>query len=112
MYSYLVLNLGNKHTIRNPMLNVLARLTPPALPWASMYWIFAVFTLAMVALLACSRFPRVELTADEQAGSLQTYGTLFRKPMVWAFFLCVFAYVGSEQGTANWNSEFWSKYHG
>ena len=112
MYSYLVLNLGNKHTIRNPMLNVLARLTPPALPWASMYWIFAVFTLAMVALLACSRFPRVELTADEQAGSLQTYGTLFRKPMVWAFFLCVFAYVGSEQGTANWISEFLSKYHG
>jgi fucose permease len=112
MYSYLVLNLGSGRTNRNPLLNILAKLTPPALPWAAMYWIFAVFTLAMVVLLFFSRFPRVELTSEEQAGSLQTYGALFRKPMVWAFFVCVFAYVGSEQGTANWISEFLSKYHG
>jgi fucose permease len=32
--------------------------------------------------------------------------------MVWAFFLCVFAYVGSEQGTADWISKFLSQYHG
>ena len=112
MYSYLVLNLGNEHAARNWLLDVLARLTPPALPWASMYWIFAVFTLAMVAVLLFSRFPRVELTADERAGSLEMYGSLFRKPMVWAFFLCVFAYVGSEQGTADWISKFLSQYHG
>lgn len=112
MYSYLVLNLGGENARRNRLLDLLAKITPPSLPWASMYWIFAVFTLAMVALLVCSRFPRVELTSDEQAGSLETYGGLFRKPMVWAFFFCVFAYVGSEQGTANWISEFLSKYHG
>ena len=112
MYSYLVLNLGSEHASRNRLLEVLARLTPPALPWASMYWIFAVFTLAMVVVLLFSRFPRVELTIDEQAGSLEMYGSLFRKPMVWAFFLCVFAYVGSEQGTADWISKFLSQYHG
>jgi MFS transporter, FHS family, L-fucose permease len=112
MYSYLVLNLGNEHATRNWLLAVLARLTPPALPWASMYWIFAVFTLAMVAVLLFSRFPRVELTGDERAGSLEMYGSLFRKPIVWAFFLCVFAYVGSEQGTADWISKFLSQYHG
>ncbi len=112
MYSYLVLNLGSEHAARNRLLGVLAKLTPPTLPWASMYWIFAVFTLAMVALLSVSRFPHVELTIDEQAGSLETYGSLFRKPMVWAFFLCVFAYVGSEQGTADWISKFLSQYHG
>jgi FHS family L-fucose permease-like MFS transporter len=112
MYSYLVLNLDNQHGSKNWALDVLARLTPPGLPWASMYWIFALFTLAMVAVLFFSRFPRVELTADEQAGSLKMYGSLFRKPMVWAFFLCVFAYVGSEQGTADWISKFLSQYHG
>jgi MFS transporter, FHS family, L-fucose permease len=112
MYSYLVLNLDNQHASRNWLLDVLARLTPPGLPWASMYWIFALFTLAMVAVLFFSRFPRVELTADEQAGSLKMYRSLFRKPMVWAFFLCVFAYVGSEQGTADWISKFLSQYHG
>jgi fucose permease len=112
MYSYLVLNLGNDRAARNWLIDGLAKLTPPALPWASMYWIFAVFTLAMVAVLFFSRFPRVELTVDERAGSLEMYGSLFRKPMVWAFFLCVFAYVGSEQGTADWMSKFLSQYHG
>jgi MFS transporter, FHS family, L-fucose permease len=112
MYSYLVLNLGRAGMKGNLLLRILAKLTPPTLPWASMYWIFAVFTLIMVAVLWASRFPRVELTADEQAGSLKMYGALFRKPMVWAFFLCVFAYVGSEQGTADWISKFLSAYHG
>jgi MFS transporter, FHS family, L-fucose permease len=111
IYSYLVLNLGNEHA-SNQLLEVLARLTPPALPWASMYWIFSVFTLVMVAVLFFSRFPRVERAADERTGSLETYGSLFRKPMVWAFFLCIFAYVGSEQGTADWISKFLSLYHG
>ena len=73
MYSYLVLNLGNEHAGGNWLLKVLARLTPPALPWASVYWIFCIFTLAMIAVLFFSRFPRVEFTVDEQAGSLKTY---------------------------------------
>jgi MFS transporter, FHS family, L-fucose permease len=111
IYSYLVLNLGRAPN-QNLVLRVLGTLTPPALPWASMYWIFAVFTLLMIAVLFFSTFPRVERTADESAGSWKMYGSLFRKPMVWAFFACVFAYVGSEQGTADWISKFLSNYHG
>jgi MFS transporter, FHS family, L-fucose permease len=111
IYSYLVLNLG-RSTHQSPLLDFLARITPHDLPWASMYWIFAVFTLLMVPVLLFSRFPRVERTADESAGSWEMYGSLFRKPMVWAFFGCVFAYVGSEQGTADWISKFLSSYHG
>ncbi len=111
IYSYLVLNLGRTPN-QNLVLRVLGRLTPPALPWASMYWIFAVFTLLMIAVLFFSTFPRVARTADESAGSWKMYGSLFRKPMVWAFFACVFAYVGSEQGTADWISQFLSNYHG
>jgi len=111
IYSYLVLNLG-RSTHPSPHLDFLARITPHDLPWASMYWIFAVFTLLMVPVLLFSRFPRVERTADESAGSWEMYGSLFRKPMVWAFFGCVFAYVGSEQGTADWISKFLSSYHG
>jgi fucose permease len=109
LYSYLVLNLG---TGKNLLLSLLSKLTPPALPWASMYWIFAVFTLLMITVLHVSRFPTVERTADEQAGSLRMYSSLFRRPMVWAFFFCVFAYVGSEQGTADWMSKFLLQYHG
>jgi len=112
LYSYLVLNLSRGKAGDNVLLRVLGRLTPAALPWASMYWIFALFTLLMVAVLSLSRFPRVERTADEAAGSWSMYGSLFRKPLVWAFFFAVFAYVGCEQGTADWMSKFLSTYHG
>ena len=112
LYSYLVVNLSQSTGRSDLLLRTLSKVTPPNLPWASMYWIFAVCTLVMIAVLFLSRFPRVERTADEQAGSWQMYGALFRKPMVWAFFLCVFAYVGSEQGTADWISKFLSVYHG
>src|SRR6201987_3689066 len=40
------------------------------------------------------------------------YTSLLRRPMVGAFFLSVFAYVGCGQGTANWISKFLSVYHG
>ncbi len=65
IYSYLVLNLGRTPN-QNLVLRVLGKLTPPALPWASMYWIFAVFTLVMIAVLFFSTFPRVERTAENR----------------------------------------------
>ena len=40
------------------------------------------------------------------------YKTLLHRPMVWVYFGCVFAYVGSEQGTADWISKFLDQYHG
>ena len=43
IYSYLVENLGKPSARGNLLLETLGRITPPALPWASMYWIFAVF---------------------------------------------------------------------
>jgi fucose permease len=65
----------------------------------------------MVIVVSSARFPRVERAAGEVAGNWQMYGELLRKPIVWAFFFCVFAYVGSEQGTADWISKFLSAYH-
>ena len=112
IYSYLVLHLSNPAAADNWLLALLGKLTPRALPWASIYWIFALSTIAMILVLVWSRFPRVERSVEESAGSWQMYGSLFRKPLVWAFFVAVFAYVGSEQGTADWISKFLSTYHG
>jgi MFS transporter, FHS family, L-fucose permease len=112
LYSYLVLNLSQPGGQKNLLLRMLAKLTPPPLPWASLYWIFAVFTVLMIAVLYFTTFPRVKRSSDESAGSWSMYGDLLRRPMVWAFFFCVFAYVGSEQGTADWISKFLSAYHG
>lgn len=112
IYSYLVANLNTPGANQHALLRTLGAITPATLPWASMYWIFAVFTLLMTVVLALSKFPRVELTSEEAAGSWGAYGSLLRRPMVWAFFACVFCYVGSEQGAADWMSKFLSVYHG
>jgi len=112
IYSYLVLNLGHASTDANLLLRVLQRLTPANLPWASIYWIFAAATLVMIALLALSKFPRVEHTAEESAGSLEMYRSLLRKPIVWMYFVSMLAYVGCEQGTSQWMSKFLAQYHG
>jgi len=111
VYSYLVEGLPNASQ-HGAMVRLLASITPPRLPWVSMYWLFAVSTAAMVLLMLLVRLPRVELKSDEQPGSLEMYATLMKRPMVWLYFVCVFAYVGSEQGTADWMSKFLEQYHG
>jgi FHS family L-fucose permease-like MFS transporter len=113
LYSYLVLHLGaDAAGPGNLLLRGLARVTPPDMAWVSMYWIFTVVTLAMVLLLLFVRIPRVELKADEKAGSLDTHRGLLANSHVWLFFLGIFCYVGTEQGVANWMSAFLQSYHG
>jgi MFS transporter, FHS family, L-fucose permease len=112
IYSYLVLNLNRRSFEQNALLQVLGRWTPAGLPWVSMYWIFTGFTLAMVAILSFSRFPRVQYSAEERPGSWEMYRSLARKREVWMYFVAMFAYVGCEQGTADWISKFLYQYHG
>lgn len=111
IYSYMVKNLekpsGDSH-----MLALLAGVVPPAMRWISMYWIFAVVLAVLTVILLFSPFPVVTRTQEESAGTLGMYRTLLGRRVVWLYFLSVFFYVGSEQGTANWISEFLSRYHG
>jgi MFS transporter, FHS family, L-fucose permease len=102
--SYLLLNLGQSRQHSNPFLRVLEKLTPPALPWASIYWIFAASTLVMSAVIAVSKFPRVVYSASESAGSREMYLGLLKKKVIWLYFFTMPAYVGCEQGTADWIS--------
>ena len=112
IYSYLVLNLKGSSHDQNALLRVLGKITPPGLPWASMYWIFAVSTLVMIAVLGLSKFPRVQHTDEERPGSWEMYRSLANKKVVWLYFVAMFAYVGCEQGTADWISKFLYQYHG
>jgi FHS family L-fucose permease-like MFS transporter len=112
IYSYLVLNLPEGTQRASPLLRVLRQVTPAHLPWVSLYWIFAAFAAAMVIVLLISRFPAVQHTAEERPGTLSMYKSLVRRRLVWLYFVAIFAYVGCEQGTANWISQFLSYYHG
>ena len=112
VYSYLVTRLKGYAGGGNFLVDTLSRVVPTNLPWVSLYWLFTVVTLVMVVVLALVRLPRVELTDEERPGAWATHAQLFRKPIVWLFFVGIFAYVGTEQGVANWISKFLQTYHG
>jgi len=111
IYSYLVLNLRHGSQVSGPLLSMLREVTPDTLPWVSLYWIFAAIALVMVIVVCVSRFPQVERTSEEQTGTWKMYASLARRKFVWLYFLAIFAYVGCEQGSANWLSQFLSQYH-
>jgi fucose permease len=78
----------------------------------SLYWLFTVAALVMVLVIAVAPLPRVELKEDERAGVMWTYAALLRERFIWLYALAIFSYVGFEQGTANWISQFLQTYHG
>ncbi|HEY2861434.1 MAG TPA: MFS transporter [Terracidiphilus sp.] len=110
IYSCMVENLPGPAS--GPLLDTMRRITPPALPWVSMYWIFAAVSGAMVLVISALRFPRIVRTEEELVGTAGTYRSLLKRRVVWLYFGAIFAYVGSEQGTADWISGFLSRYHG
>jgi fucose permease len=112
VYSYFVLHLNNTNQNESGFLSSLSSFVPTNLPWISLYWLFAAICLLMILIILFSKFPRVELNKDEKAGAWQTHVTLFKKPVVILFFVGIFCYVGTEQGTANWISQFLFVYHG
>jgi len=111
VYSYLVLNLSSENGASNFLLDTLSGIVPAELPWISLYWVFAFVSLLMVFVIGFSKMPKVERKDDEMVGALQTHLDLLKDPMVLLYFFGIFAYVGSEQGVANWISEFLQTYH-
>src|SRR5664279_1208610 len=111
VYSHIVINLKQNNSA-GFFYTLLARNVPVDLPWISMYWLFTLICLGMIAIILLSRFPKVELKTDEKPESLGIYIRLFKKRVVVLFFIAMICYVGTEQGVANWISQFLSTYHG
>ena len=111
MYSYLSVNI-KQHNFEKPFIETLSHLVPETMSWVSVYWIFGIISLMMIALIALIRFPKVELQEDEKMGSKANYLELFKNRNVILFFLGIFVYVGTEQGISYWMSKFLQDYHG
>jgi len=109
LYSYLVQHIHTADS--NVLLDTLNKLVPADLKWVSLYWIFAVIVLLMVIVIALVKFPKVELKEDEKIGTFANFKELLKSRYTLLFFLGTFAYVGTEQGIANWISKFLQIYH-
>jgi fucose permease len=96
----------------NGIVKFLGTLVPGNLSWISIYWVFAVIAFVMIFVVAFSRFPKVELKEDEKTGDWASIVHLLKNKTVIMFFFGIFAYVGTEQGVANWISEYLKTYHG
>ena len=108
VYSYFAQHLNGQSS---GLMGLFSSIVPAGLPWISLYWIFAVISVAMIVVIRVSRFPVVELKADEEAGPWKTHVQLFKNRVVVLFFIAMICYVGTEQGIGNWISKFLETYH-
>lgn len=109
VYSYMVVHMSK--STETAFFSFVQSLVPHNLDWIALYWLFAIISLIMVVVILISKFPKVELKADEKVEALETHIKLLKNPTVILFFFGIFAYVGTEQGVANWISQFLATYH-
>lgn len=110
LYRYFV------QTVHTDTASFWIRLLNPLVPlhreWVSLYWVFALTILLVIVVVAGISFPAVTLRDDEKVAVGGPLVALVRNKTVWLFFAGIFAYVGTEQGIANWLSTFLQRYHG
>jgi len=111
VYSYLMSGLSTENST-NQFFNFLHQIVPSNLQWVSMYWVFFVTLFLIIAIVFFTKFPKIELKEDEKAGGIENFKELLKNKYVILFFIGIFAYVGTEQGTGNWISQFLKEYHG
>ena len=114
VYTYLIRELdpATYTAGKGFFIDLLADITPREMPWVSLYWVFTILLLVMLIAVGVSRFPKIELKEDEKSGSKDSYLALFKQKYVWLFFLGIFCYVSTEQGTSIFMSTFLEQYHG
>ena len=114
VYTYLIRRLdpATYEAGRGFFIDLLADITPREMPWVSLYWVFTLLLLVMLIAVSVTRFPRIDLKEDERSGSKDSYLALFKQKFVWLFFLGIFCYVSTEQGTSIFMSTFLEQYHG
>jgi MFS transporter, FHS family, L-fucose permease len=80
-------------------------------PWVPFYASAGLLFACFIGLTARIRMPKAELAEDERMGSLSAYRELLRDKYVLLFFVGIIAYVGTEQGLADWMGQFLLVYH-
>lgn len=110
LYTYLVKNIhaDNNHWL----ISIFNLIVSEEKSWISVYWVFAIIFLLMIAIICLFTIPNPKLTKDEKIDMRNAFRELKSDKQVILFFIGIFAYVGTEQGIANWTSKFLQMYHG
>ena len=111
VFTYLMTNMPDAAQ-NNALLDILRALVPEGMSWVSLYWLFSVTFLLLLFAVVIIRLPVVELKEEECSGSIGVYLNILKDRKAVMFFLGLICYVGTEQGVANWMSQFLSTYHG
>lgn len=111
VFTYLMVSMPDTAQ-SNPLLNTLRSLVPEGMSWVSLYWLFSATFLLLLFVVYIIRLPAVELKEDERSGSLSVYLDILKNRQALMFFFGIVCYVGTEQGVANWMSQFLNTYHG
>ncbi len=110
VYSNFVLSLSTKDD-QNLVFSLLGDKVPEAMPWLSVYWLFAVLLMLLLVVLYFLKLPKVELKDDEKVASFELCLQLLKDKTVLLFFFGIMAYVGTEIGITTSISLFLQQYH-
>ena len=90
---------------------LLQSLAPEHLSWVLLYGLFAAVFAILIAIVSIIRFQNVAIDAEDRVEGFSVYSALFGQREIRLFFLGIICYVGTEQGLANWMSEFLNAVH-
>ncbi len=78
--------------------------------WSSVYLIFGIINALLLVLLLLAKFPEVHI-ADEERIKISQVISLLKSPLLLAYTLGIFLYVGAEVGTSSYILIFMNKVH-
>lgn len=81
------------------------------LSWNSVYLIFGIINALLLVLLFLAKFPEVNILEEERI-KISQVTSLLKNPIILAYSLGIFLYVGAEVGTSSYILIYMNKIHG
>ena len=109
LYTLIIKGIANPST--DFPYNLLHYLTIDSYAWAIVYWVFLIFFIFAVLIILFVKFPPIQLDQNEKIGNMESFKELLSNKYIYFYFFALFSYAATEQGNANWISQFLNTYH-
>ena len=78
--------------------------------WVSIYIVFIILICINFIIFFFTKFPNLNLKADEKVENVKTHVSLLKNKMVIIYFIAMFLYIGTEQTISDWVSQYFYVY--